>query len=286
MHKKLDNTTKGLVFMVLATFFFGIMNVSVKYISHIPATEVVLFRSIISFVICMVGLLIQKENPWGTHHRLLFKRGLFGACALVFFFITLQAIPLATAVTIQYLAPIFGSIMAIFLLKEKIHPLQFGFFGLSFVGILLIKGIDTQISLFYFALGLLGALFAGLAFNYIKKLSKLEHPLVIILYFPIVSIPLMTIITIFNWKMPTGDDWMWILIMGICTQLAQYFMTKSYKLASLAKIAGIKYIGIIYALSFGVFLFDEQYTFLTLVGMGLVLLGVLLNTFFNAKKHA
>lgn len=269
--------------MLLASFFFALMNVAVKQVSHIPAVEVILFRSGVSFVMSWAMLKRQKVSVWGTHHGLLVMRGVAGALALILFFITLQNIPLATAVTIQYLSPIFTTILGIFIVKEKVKPWQWVFFLISFSGILVVEGVDTRVSALYLLLGIGSALFAGLAYNMIRRLNTREHPLVIVFYFPLVALPITGLYSIFNWVQPTGWDWAILIFIGVLTQLAQYYMTMAYQTEEVSKVANLTYIGIIYALFFGFVFFGESYDIWAYVGMGLVLVGVILNIRYKHK---
>ena len=141
--------TSGVRFMIAATFFFALMNVGVKYLHNIPAVEIVFFRSLISLVISFAYLKANKIYPWGSNKKILLIRGLAGATALVMFFITLQQIPLASAVTIQFLTPIFTAILGIYIVKEKVYPLQWLFFLVSFLGIIMessSRGIHSPFS--------------------------------------------------------------------------------------------------------------------------------------------
>jgi drug/metabolite transporter (DMT)-like permease len=263
--------------MLLSTLFFSLMNVCVKMVSHIPAIEIILFRSVISLVMSYVVLRSKRVNVWGNNHGLLIARGAAGAMALMLFFTTLQNIPLATAATLQYLSPIFTTIMGIFIVKEKVKPWQWLFFAISFGGILIIEGLDTSAESFYVWLGVLSAVFSGLAYNFIRRLNTREHPLVIVFYFPLVALPISGIYSLFNWVQPDGWDWGILLLVGVLTQLGQYYMTMSYQAEEISKVANLNYIGIIYALALGFILFDEHFQAATYVGMGLVLFGVILN---------
>ncbi|EPR67798.1 Permease of the drug/metabolite transporter (DMT) superfamily [Cyclobacterium qasimii M12-11B] len=91
------------------------------------------------------------------------------------------------------------------------------------------------------------------------------------------TIPIAGVLSYFFWKQPEGWDWAFLLLIGILSQLAQYFMTISYQNANLAKVSNLNYIGIIFALGFGFILFDETYNLFTYGGMLLVLSGVILN---------
>jgi hypothetical protein len=83
--------------------------------------ELVFFRCSIATIIGFIGLQNKGVSWIGSNRKLLLLRGFFGTAALYTFFLTLQHLPLGTAVTIQYLSPIFTTIAAIFILKEKIN---------------------------------------------------------------------------------------------------------------------------------------------------------------------
>lgn len=263
--------------MLLAVCFFALMNVAVKFLPHIPAIEIILFRSGFSLVFSYLVLKRKGVPVMGNNKKLLVIRGVVGSVGLIAFFYTLQNIPLASAVTIQYLGPIFTSILGIFIVKEKVKPRQFVFFAIAFLGVLMIEGFDPRIDALFLGIGITSALFSGLAYNVIRKLKNTEHPLVIVFYFPLVTIPVAGVLSYFFWEQPEGWDWALLLLIGILTQLAQYYMTMAYQNANLAKVANLNYIGIIYALGFGYILFDETYNLFTYGGMLLVLSGVILN---------
>lgn len=263
--------------MLLAGILFSLMNVSVKLVSHIPAIEIILFRSVFSLI--FTYFLIKKAGipVFGTYKKLLVLRGIVGSIGLIAFFYNLQSIPLASAVTINYLAPVFTTILGIFIVKEKVRPIQFLFFGISFAGVVIIEGFDPRISAFDLGVGLIAALAMGLAYNLIRKTGNNEHPLVIMFYFPLITVPIAIIVSSFVWVMPVGWDWLILLAVGLLTQFAQYFMTLAYQNAQLSKVSSLSYLGIIYALGFGYFIFEETFTLVTFSGMLLVLAGVLLN---------
>ncbi len=271
--------------MLLATFTFTLMKVCVKAIPHIPAIEIILFRSIISLVISMYYLKRQNVSVWGNNKPVLILRGIAGATALITYFHLLQQIPLATASTLQYLAPIFTAILGMVLVKEKVKPWQWIFFAVSFSGVVVVQGFDHRISWIHLVMGVGASLFMGLAYNFIRMLKNSEHPLVIIFYFPLVMLPITGIWSAFVWVQPVGWDWLILLAVGIFTQIAQFFMTKSYQTEELSKVSILNYVGIVYALGFGWLLFDETFNLMTYVGMGLVILGVGSNVLLKQLKN-
>lgn len=275
------NISQGVRFMLIATFTFSLMKVCVKVLSHIPPIEIILFRSIISLIICVYFLHKQKVSIWGKNKKILILRGASGAAALVLYFGLLQQIPLAAAATVLYMSPIFAAILGIFLVRERVAPIQWLFFLISFGGVLTITGFDTRISLTHLIIGISSTVFSGLAYNFIRILKTSEHPLVIIFYFPLVTLPIAGTWSTQVWVQPNGWDWLFLILVGVFTQIAQFFMTKSYQTEELSKVAIINYTSIIYVLGFGWIFFGEQFNFMTYIGMGLVLLGVVANVVFK-----
>src|SRR5690554_1619377 len=263
--------------MLLAGIFFAFMQVLVKFLPHIPALEIIFFRSLFSLAVSYWILKKSHVPVFGNNKKLLVMRGISGSMGLILFFYTLQNIPLASAVTLQYLSPIFTALLGIVLVREKLKPVQYLYFAIAFSGVLIIEGFDPRISPAFMLIGIGSAFFAGLAYNIIRKLKNTEHPLVIVFYFPLVTLPIAGAYCLFFWVHPEGLDWLILLGVGIFTQAAQYYMTMAYQNAQLSKIASLNYIGIIYALGFGFIFFNESFNLLTYFGMALVLSGVILN---------
>lgn len=263
--------------MLLAGMFFAMMNVSVKYIPHIPAIEIVWFRSVFSLIFTYAVLRKQNIPVLGNNKGKLIIRGIVGSISLILFFYTLQRIPLASAVTLQYLSPIFTTILGIFILRERVRAIQFLFFAMAFAGVLIIQGVDSRVDWLSALMGLGSALFAGIAYNMIRMVKNTEHPLVIVFYFPLVTLPIASLIMAFDWVTPEGWDWVILIWIGFCTQNAQYFMTKAYQTGNLARVSSLSYMAVLYALGFGFFLFEETFAFEAYLGMALVLGGILLN---------
>ena len=146
----------------------------------------------------------------------------------------------------------------------------------------MLKGFDERVSAFYLVLGLISAFFAGAAYNCIRMVKDTDHPLVVVFYFPMVATPIMLVLSYSNWVSPIGWDWAIILLLGVFTQVGQVFMTKALQAEKANIVASLKYLGSIYALIFGYFIFDEAYDFVSILGILLILLGVLLNV---GMKH-
>lgn len=269
----------GVQFMLLSTIWFALMNVCVKRIVHIPASEIILFRAGITLLFTSVQIMQLRISPWGQNKPVLILRGLFGTIALTAYFMTLKKMPLATAISIQYLSPVFTVIISRIMLGERFFWLQWLFFGVSFSGVLLLRWSEEEMSWLWASLGVGSALFSGLAYNMIRKAASTEHPSVVVFYFPLVAFPLVLPWAISEWVNPVGMDWMYLILAGVFTQFAQMAMTRAYMAERAAAISALQYLGLVYGLGFGILLFGESYGWVSIVGMMLIVGGVVSNLF-------
>ena len=272
--------------MLLASLAFGFMNVSVKAISGMHVSEIVFFRALVQIVIAAAILGYQKENPWGNNPKTLLLRGFFGSMGLLGYFYSLQVMPLSNALVIHYLSPILTTLLALFLGDEKIGKFQGLFFLMSFFGVVIVNGVSTLVTFNGVIAGLCGAVFSAFAYTTIRRLKGKENPNVVVLYFPLVTLPISLLFPVLgygNWQLPHGMEWIWLLLTGIFTHIGQFFMTRAYQEAETKVVSAINYAGIIWGTAFGLFIFNESYSLWQYTGMVLVILGMVLNVRFNRK---
>lgn len=267
--------------MLTATFYFAIMNVFIKAVSHLPVMEIVFFRCGISLLLCFYQLQASKTDWRGSNRKLLLLRGCFGTLALYTYFVTIAHMPLGTAVAIQYLSPIFTTILAIFILNEKVKPITWLFFLISFSGVLIMKGVDERIEMTYLLIGIFSAIVSAFAYITIRTLKAKEDPLVVVFHFQLVGTAVGLLFSTANFNMPQGMDWIYLILVGIFTQLGQVNLTKALQQDTVASVSIINYTGIIYAIAAGFLIFGEHYGVGTLMGIVLVITGVLLSMIYR-----
>lgn len=267
--------------MIIGSFFLGVMSLFIKLTPRIPVYELMFFRSIVTLVMT-VFLVKRKKLPfWGNNKKVLILRGVFGSIGLLLYFITVKQMPLASAVTIQYLSPVFSTILAIFILTQPMPNFKWLFYVIAFAGVAMVKGFDDRVTTIMLVVGMASAVFSGLAYNMIAKLKGQDDPLTVVMYFPLVTIPLIAIPTIYTWVTPTWEELGFLIGMGVSTQLGQLFMTRAFQGENVGKVAIFQYLGIVWALLFGYFVFSETFTTQSLLGMLLVVAGVALSVLYG-----
>ena len=271
----------GAGMMLISIVSFSLMHLCVKAISGIPVHQIITFRSVFSILICIYTLKKNNIPFWGNNKPLLIARGLVGASSLFCFLYSIQLLPLATAVTISNLIPLFTLGLAAVFLKEKITRLQWFFFTLPFIGILLIKGFDDRIALSGLLIALSAAFLTACAHFSVRKLREYDHPAVIIFYFPLVTIPITAPYTAMYWVQPDSFSWCMLILIGLFTHIGQVYLTHAYAKEEISGVSNMYYVGILLSLFYGWVFFDEVYPFMSFIGMALIISGIILNMYYK-----
>ena len=272
----------GVRFMLASAFAFSVMTAFVKLAGErLPSQEIVFARALISVVLSLSLLARARVALWGSreHRPLLLLRGIFGFAGLSCVFYAVTHMPLAESVVIQYLHPIFTAALAALFLGERIDRGVAVGAALSLGGVLLVAkpsmlfgtaGSLPTLALFA-ALG--GAFFSGCAYVCVRKLGATEHPLVIVLYFPLVTVPA-TLPSLFEGGLlPEGMEWLWLLAVGVFAQIGQVALTRGMQHESAARATGLSYMQVVFAALWGALFFDEIPDVFVVAGGGLILAG-------------
>ncbi|NJX15085.1 DMT family transporter [Tamlana crocina] len=269
--------------MLFSTMSFACMNVIVKHLSDVSSYQIVFFRSLSSLFFTF-GFLIKNKIPIiGKNNFLLIMRSITGATSMLFFFMSVKYLSVGTAVSLRYIAPIFAAIFAGFLLRERVRPWQWVFFAISFIGVLVLKGLDTEINTYGLMLILMASVLSGLVYVIISKIGNSEHPVVIVNYFMVIATVMGGLLSIGNWVTPSGWEWLFLFSLGVFGYFGQVFMTKAFQTATTNVVAPIKYVEVIFTTILGITLFNEIYTFWSLLGISLIIGGMVLNVWYKSK---
>lgn len=275
---------KAILFMVISAVAFTFLNVLVKSLHNFSVYQIVFFRSIGSLFFTLPFLLKNKISLKGNQKGLLVLRSVFGLASMMLFFFSLKYIAMGTAVSLRYIAPVFAALFAVFFLKEKIKLIQWLFFALAFSGVLVLKGLDNELQIEGVVFALISAVFAGLVYITIRKIGNQDHPVVVVNYFMIISALIGGALSINNWINPTGIQWLTFLSLGAFGYFAQLYMTKAMQLGETNQIAPLKYLEVIFTMVIGFLWFSEDYTLWSVLGIGLIVSGLVLNIVTKQSK--
>ena len=269
----LSKNQLGFFYMFISVCAFSLMDVIVKWSDDYPVGQVLFFRGFCGII--PILFLIPKDRYLDfyktTRPFLHFKRCLAGLIALVSIFVALRNLPLATVVSISFAAPIFITIFSIFLLNEKVGLYRWLAVLVGFVGIIFITEPGfSSLNLYYIypIIFCLGLSYVAIA---IRKLSSTE-PAWLISFFFSFSIMLLSFLSFYQgWILPTLVDLFLLSMVGILGGLANLWLSQSYKYSEVSLVSPLKYLGLVFAIIFGYFIWNEIPTSKTLLGALLVI---------------
>ena len=271
----------GSLWMLVAGLLFGTMGVFVKlgapYFTHI---ELVFYRSFIGLLIVYLIMRQQRISVVTQHWRAHLWRGISGTVALVLFFYCITVLPLATAVTLNYTAPLFLTVFTMIVYKDKFHLPMTIVIALGFLGVvLLLHPTLARNQLLPGLLGLISGFLAGVAYLNVKQLGIIGEPETrTVFYFSLTA-------TIGSgvWMLSgavhaiTLQSFAILLGLGSTATLAQLAMTRAYRIGNTLVVGSMAYSTIIFASLFGILLWNEVLPLSSWLGMALIIAGGVLS---------
>ncbi len=268
--------------MVLASFLFATMGVCVKLASSdFNSAEIVFWRGVIG-ILFMGAYARSRDIPLSTTVPWMHAwRSLIGVASLSAWFYALTKLPLATAMTLNYMSSVW---IAAFLVggaliyrqAEKqgtlVMTVLAGFAGV----VLILRPTIEQDQMFAGLIGLLSGLGAALAYMQVMALSRIGEPEArVVFYFALgtivaggMAMAVTGISTIEHYT-----DWrtvLWLLPVGILASVGQLCMTRAYASGATLVVANLQYSGIVFAAIYSLALFGDQIPWQGWLGIALI----------------
>ncbi len=259
--------------MFMSVCAFSIMDLVVKWSDSYPLGQVIFFRGF--FGVLLYFLIMPRDRIKNFYYTkrpgLHFLRCFFGLIALLAIFTALRNLPLATVVSISFAAPIFTTILSIFLLSEKVGLFRWLAVIVGFIGIVIITEPGFTSLNIYFIYPLIFCLGMSYVAITIRQLSTSEPVWLISLYFS-ATITLASFFTIpYGWIMPDTKDLMLLMSIGVLGGAANLWLSQSYKFSEVSLVTPLKYLALVFAIIFGYFIWNEVPSIKTLIGAFLVI---------------
>ena len=268
----------GILYMTAASLAFALMVACVKLTARtLPVFEVVFFRSLAGTL--MISFLIVKKGVsfWGKDRGRLFLRGVSGFIALSLHFFTISKLHLGTAVMLNYTAPIFAAVLAIFFLKENPGLFLWSMILISFTGIYFLTLSHGSEPLevgsrdpFYIFLGILSGLAAAVAYTTIRSVKHRESPLTIIFYFTFISTLGSSFFVLKGIEWPKPIEWLGLVGVAIGSFYGQLWMTIAFRRAPASLVSPFSYLTPTFSFLMGALFWGEPITIYTLIGAMLI----------------
>ncbi len=267
----------GSLWMLVAGLLFGCMGVFVKLgAAHFSYGELVFYRSFIGLLLVYAIMRSQRVGIATRYWRNHLWRGISGSVALGLYFYCITVLPLATAVTLNYTAPLFLTLLTMLVFKEKFHlPLSIAI-ALGFGGVVLLLQPTLQHDqLLPGVLGLISGFLAGVAYLNVKQLGIIGEPDTrTVFYFSLTATIGSGVWMLFDTVHTiTPQSFAILLGIGSTATLAQLAMTRAYRTGNTLVVGSLAYSTIVFASVFGMLLWKELLPLTSWLGMALIIAG-------------
>ena len=269
------------LWMVCSAFFFASMGVGVKLASaSFDPMELVLYRGLVSVVLVAWAMRLHGttlSTPVPAMHA---WRSVAGGIALATWFYAIAHLPLATALTLNYMSGIWVAAFIVggallYGTSQGHGPLLLTVL-LGFAGVVLtLRPTIDQNQLFAGLIGLLSGLSASLAYLQVTALGKMGEPIErTVFYFSIGTALVGLIGVVFTgftpWAQISWQAAVWIVPIGVLASLGQWCLTRAYSHGHTLVMASLQYSGIIFGALYSL-LFGEEIPLISWLGMLLII---------------
>jgi S-adenosylmethionine uptake transporter len=195
------------------------------------------------------------------------------------FFFSVRELPLAEAIALSFLSPIFVAILGLLLLKERVDrrivlALAFGFAGMgAMLAPKLAQGVTG--STLGVASALASAVFYALNLVLLRKIAQRDPPPVIVAFQATGPAILLAVPAWLVWQPLSARHLMLAAVTGVLAVAGHLLVTRAYALATAARVASSEYTGLVWAALIGFMLFGETPGMPTFLGTALIVLGAM-----------
>ena len=270
-----DHPALGIASFVGNLLIMALLSAAVRELVNrdYPLSEVLLFRYLFASGFFWI-ILLSTAGLGGLLTRRPFDhavRSISGIVSLGLLYFALTRIPIADATAISYAAPIFITVLSIFLLGEAIGLRRWLAVSAGFIGVLLIArpGAGTWDIGVVAAAG--SAFFGALVAIWLRKLSSSERSVTIgIFYNNLGSLVCLAWVLLSGWLTPRGDDLLLFLGFGLGCGMQQWLLTVSFRYAEASLLAPFEYLAMVFAAIVGFLFWGEVPVLTTWIGAGVI----------------
>lgn len=278
----------GVLFIILSSFCFAVMNTFVRLAGDIPTIQKSFFRNLVSLIFAFI-ILKKNHTPLGWKKgNLKFHliRASCGTLGILCNFYAVDHLAISDASMLNKMSPFFAVIFSFLFLKEKVSPLQIGLVTAAFFGSLfIIKPTFTGLEFLPAVIGFLGGMGAGAAYTTVRHLGqKGEKGPFIVFFFSAFSCLTTLPYLLFNYHPMTAKQVLFLLCTGLAASGGQFSITAAYCYSPAKEISVYDYSQIIFAALLGLIIFGQLPDKYSILGYVIIISSAVAMFIYNNKK--
>lgn len=267
---------KAIFLLIVAIGLISVVDTACKYFTaEIHAVELVwgYFIGIFATLLVYFSFSRKQLKPlWVSNRiRLQLIRPGFLVASIISLFIGLTYLPIAEATVIGFMSPLFITVLASPILKEKVgaHRWLAVLIGLAGVAIMVRPG--TDIWHWSAIMPLIGALFFAIYQLTTRLLAATEKTNTTLFYTGLGGVLWTSLLVPFFWTAPTKSHWLLFFGTGMMGALAHLCLVRAFELAEASLLAPFNYSKLIWVVALGYLVFGDLPDFWTLAGSTIII---------------
>lgn len=264
----MSDRNKGIILLLVSALGFSLMGAFVKLSGDLPTAQKAFFRNIVAAVITVGFVLYHKERLFGKkeNQKLLLGRSALGTVGIVLNFYAIDRLVLSDAEMLNKLSPFILIIFSAIFLKETARRFQVIAVIVAFVGALFIIQPEFSVQIFPYIVGVFGAVFAAGAYTFLRVLGDKEKYYTVVFYFSFFATVILLPFTILFYEPMSLQQWVYLILAGVCATAGQFGITLAYKFAPANEISIFFYSTVVYSALLSMVLFGKIPTMLSILG--------------------
>ena len=285
------------LWMLLGAAFFATMGVCVKFgAAHFNSAELVFYRGVVGILFIGVVARQQKVSLRTRYPGMHLWRSFIGVISLSAWFYAIAHLPLATAMTLNYMSSVWVAAFLVggALLNWNPHsgrsPWSQGPLALTVIAgfagvVMMLRPTMEQNQIYAGLIGLMSGFCAAFAYMQVMALGRIGEPETrTVFYFAIGTLVAgaigMGFAGVSEW------DWqhaIWLLPVGVFASLGQLCMTRAYSQGATLVVANLQYSGIVFSAFYSLLLFGDDIPLIGWLGMALIIASGMVATLLRAR---
>lgn len=277
-----QNPALAAALILLATVFIAATTLIAKALGTVAAgpalhpLQISFGRFLFAFVAITAVVAIRRPRFVSPHWGLHLGRTSFGWLGVTLMFASVAYIPLADATAITFLNPVFGMLLAIPLLGERVGPWRWAAAAIALVGAMILLRPTPASFQPASLLALAAAMVMGLELIFIKRLAGRERPLQILWFNNMLGCGIASVAVLAVWQTPTAAQWGLLAALGLLMACAQGCFINGMARADASFVAPFSYATLIFATVYDLLFFAMAPDWITVSGAGVILAGAAL----------
>ena len=271
-----SNALRGMALVLVATFCGATMQAITRGLAgELHPFELVFFRFFFGFVVLAPVLLRRGFKPLVTRRPGLHAlRAVLQVVTLMMIFTGLSMTELATVAALQFSAPLFGTVLALMFLGEVVRARRITALVVGFAGMLVIVRPGVGPVEVGAVLILLSALVFAFIIILLKVMARTESSLTMTLHLGLFTLPIAFVAMLPFWRMPSLDQWPWLVALGIVGSLSNLTFAQALKEAEVTAVLPFEFTKLPFSALIGYWAFAEVPDAWTWVGGAMIFLSV------------